>query len=107
MAPTLATSARDWKYTNLLLAQIKMLKLTHNDDTKQNDTGGDSPIRIADFQSLTLPLFASDGDMEVNNSSCEQEKLTQSAPIFVSESRAIKPIASSTAAFVATATRSK
>ncbi len=77
--------------------------LITNDNTKQDDAGGGPLIRLADLNSLTLPLFTSDIDVGVNNSSFQMEKLTPSAPKFVSESITNLIASKISAAFVATA----
>lgn len=103
-APTLSISTTIRKYTDIFLAHTKMSNPATNEDTKQNDAGGGALIKMAGFESLTLPLFTSEDEVEANNSSSQMEKLTPSTPILMLESKAVNTIASNIpAAFVAPA----
>jgi hypothetical protein len=85
-------------------SRMEMSNHTRTDDTEKNDVRGDPLIRTVDFNSLMLPLFTCDEETESSSSSHAMEKLTPSAPILMSETRATNLTASTiSAAFVATA----
>jgi len=84
-----------------------MTKLTSN--KKQNDLGGASLIRSANFASLNMPPLISDNDSsKVINNSYQTENSTASAPTSSSKTIAIRRIASNmAAAFVSQAKSSE